>query len=62
MPLYYTGLTSKAVVQQGGGVGSGAQNMSTSASSSYEYTLARDYSITIAVEMEPMSIAWFVIS
>ena len=65
VPLYYTGLTTTAFVQrEDGDAANNSINASTSTTStttSNEYKLARDYSITIPIEMEPMSITWFVI-
>ena len=63
VPLYYTGLTTTAFVQRedGDAVNNSINASTTSTTTSNEYKLARDYSITIPIEMEPMSITWFVI-
>ena len=48
LPLYYTGLDTMASVSQEG-------------QAAKQYTLARDYSITLALDMKPQSITWFLI-
>jgi hypothetical protein len=48
LPLYYTGLTDKASVREQEG-------------KAETHQLARDYSITIEVEMGPQSVTWFVV-
>ena len=49
LPLYYTGITEKALVFHEG-VGEGT-----------EYLLNRDYTITVPFSMTPQSITWYLI-
>ena len=49
LPLYYTGISNKALVVREG------------IPPSAMYSLARDYTITIPVTMGPTSITWFLI-
>jgi len=48
LPLYYTGLTDKAIVSEKGGTAK-------------EYNVGRDYSIDLTFTIEPKSYTWFVI-
>jgi hypothetical protein len=48
LPLYYTGLTDKAMIREQDG-------------EPVEYSLDREYNVYINVKMESMSITWFVI-
>ena len=47
--LYYTGLTDVALVSAEG-------------ATPVQYTLARDYTIELQVEMDPMSLTWYTIT
>ena len=48
LPLYYTGINNKALVMKEGSAGT-------------VYELARDYTIVIPLNVEPMSITWYLI-
>ena len=48
LPLYYTGISNKALVMQEGSAGT-------------TYDLARDYTISLPIKMEPMTITWYLI-
>jgi hypothetical protein len=75
LPLYYTGLTTNAVVTQGIGsvpvrrIGGGDHDHDTQLNQSTamavgppkRYTLARDYSIVADLDLPPMSIGWLLI-
>ena len=48
LPLYYTGISNKALVMQEGSAGT-------------TYDLARDYTISLPIKMDPMTITWYLI-
>jgi len=49
LPLYYTGITSKALLKHKG------------SEPGKIYALERDYSITVELTMKPMTITWYLI-
>ena len=49
LPLYYTGISQSALVMQEGAL------------PGTNYTLERDYSITVPFTMKPKTITWFLI-